>query len=502
MMKSIGVSPNQVTCLEDVISSKTKTYVHKQSYFFDSVCELSQEMELPLVVLKSSSKTNGSNIWLRDYFYKSRMPDGSLCLCVVPELITQEAKYSGFNFRSPGHLARLFSYALPEVPNLKQQTSQGELELVEKIPAYSKGDPGCSILLEVAKGMAFGATGVDRKKFSLEGGDLFTVKDPREDAKMKYIVGAASLAHMEFFSRMYDGKTRLSEFTKLIVLFRAVHPNFITQKTIEKHKQRFKKAVESSSGFIAHVPTIAPHFLEEAAVTRLAKKHFLAAEFNGSCQGAFQPEQKRSVVIMPQWAYHIDLQMAYLGNGIFALHSFAEAEKFLIEHREQVIQELGQMNLAAIKRSESPEELFEILLKNTQNFKALYEESIVLEARRKLLKHGFKVITCCGTLFTEPVKAGFTKGVFAAFVNGMAIESDKKHQKYFATAASPLRSAQNYFADKIKEESGLEVKFLTVSAEHRTPKTTLEESTVIKIDKSTGSLRCQLNTALDLAVLV
>jgi len=34
----------------------------------------------------------------------------------------------------------------------------------------------------------------------------------------------------------------------------------------------------------------------------------------------------KNVVILPQWTFHLDLQMAYIGNSKFFIHSFFDNE--------------------------------------------------------------------------------------------------------------------------------------------------------------------------------
>ncbi|RKG67363.1 hypothetical protein D7V80_16245 [Corallococcus sp. CA054B] len=122
--------------------------------------------------------------------------------------------------------------------------------------------------------------------------------------------------------------------------------------------------------------------------------------------------RKKRVLFVPQWAYHIDMQMLYVGNGAFALHSFTE------QHR--------------LVESFSAEELpgREAMLKDIA---ALQDKYGAVNARTKALleKHAFKVVEVVGA-FPLKVNSAHVDRYhthqaenYFCFVNGIALAPDK-----------------------------------------------------------------------------
>ncbi|NBD12576.1 hypothetical protein [Corallococcus silvisoli] len=118
----------------------------------------------------------------------------------------------------------------------------------------------------------------------------------------------------------------------------------------------------------------------------------------------------KRVLFVPQWAYHIDMQMLYLGQGRFALHSFTEQRR-LVE---------------SFSESELP--VREALLKDINVLLEKYGE---VNARTKALleKHAFKVVDVVGTFPLKVRNAHVDRfhpsqsANYFCFVNGMALAS-------------------------------------------------------------------------------
>ncbi|WP_224369663.1 hypothetical protein [Hyalangium versicolor] len=117
----------------------------------------------------------------------------------------------------------------------------------------------------------------------------------------------------------------------------------------------------------------------------------------------------KSVLFVPQWAYHIDLQMLYVGKGRVVLHSFKK-QRELIES---------------------------FFFKPSADRTLLRDSAIALEqkygeinrkAKETLEKHGFEVIEVAGVLPTG-VDDGHVKctkpNYYFCFMNGIALFPDK-----------------------------------------------------------------------------
>nr|AYM52423.1 hypothetical protein [Corallococcus sp.] len=121
----------------------------------------------------------------------------------------------------------------------------------------------------------------------------------------------------------------------------------------------------------------------------------------------FASKTKR-VLFVPQWAYHIDMQMLYLGPGRFALHSFTEQYRLVESFSAQELAGRDEM-LADIAK--------------------LQEKYGAVNARTKALleKHAFQVVEVVGTFPLRVRNAHLDKESrrqvmnYFCFVNGISL---------------------------------------------------------------------------------
>lgn len=132
----------------------------------------------------------------------------------------------------------------------------------------------------------------------------------------------------------------------------------------------------------------------------------------------------KSLLFIPQWTYHLDLQMAYLGKGQFIIHSFDQNEI-----------DFGLNEETRTKTKDT----FAYL-------KEQFEEHIIDATCRILTSHGFEVQKVFGCLFylndcTDPNELkhvpycknsdGFD-GALALLMNGIAVDLEEKGRHFIA----------------------------------------------------------------------
>ena len=140
------------------------------------------------------------------------------------------------------------------------------------------------------------------------------------------------------------------------------------------------------------------------------------------------------VIILPQWAYHLDLQMSYIGNSTFFVHSFEETDNFIdkyissmhrLKYRATVLSDSSLV--AKLKKAES------IVEKNIQTLKSV----------------GFKVIKMCGILHKSHEKINnFSIGEAESnIINGIDVYSPKYKKSLFITTNTHIPEHKQYCSD-------------------------------------------------------
>ncbi|WP_157061507.1 hypothetical protein [Legionella brunensis] len=149
----------------------------------------------------------------------------------------------------------------------------------------------------------------------------------------------------------------------------------------------------------------------------------------------------KNLLIIPQWTYHLDLQMAYLGNGQFIVHSFQQND---------IDFELSADIIAKIK------DTFTSLEKK-------FEKSIIDQTCTLLEKHGFEVAKVFGCLFyldnhEDPAELAFVPyckssdcydGALALMMNGVAL--DLNSGRYFIASHCEMKSFVSQFEASLQK---------------------------------------------------
>ncbi|KTD57268.1 hypothetical protein [Legionella shakespearei] len=148
------------------------------------------------------------------------------------------------------------------------------------------------------------------------------------------------------------------------------------------------------------------------------------------------------ILPIPQWTYHLDLQMAYLGKGQFIIHSFDQ---------DKIDFGLSDVEIDGIRKT------FEVL-------KDLFEINIIEATREILEKHGFEVTKVFGCLFyltdeTDPEQLKYVPyckssegfdGALALMMNGIALDLGEKG-RHFITARQDLPLFSEQFASSLRD---------------------------------------------------
>ena len=187
--------------------------------------------------------------------------------------------------------------------------------------------------------------------------------------------------------------------------------------------------------------------------------------------------QTENIIIVPNLMYHIDLQMAYIGRGIFLVHSFSEMSKHF------------------------PDEYGKLFAFCNEKWAGLLEAKEVQADNvvQLLTNQGFSAKKFCGHLYNvdeSPCIWGGT-GLMSTFVNGIDVYAEMvrgeyedefswlQRTHYFITMDSGHVSHKEYF-QKLMFQLSVTPRFVT--NETKDIGATLKE---VSIDG--GALRCQTN---------
>lgn len=180
------------------------------------------------------------------------------------------------------------------------------------------------------------------------------------------------------------------------------------------------------------------------------------------------------ILIMPQWTYHLDLQMAYLGQSQFIVHSF-DQDNF----------DFGQNNLGDTK--------------NTFDFlKIKFERDIVEKICKILAENDFDVKKVFGCLFyltdllsdeqlrnVSHCTSSYNKGFEVSLMNGFSLMTTD-NKKYFISVYSDNEKFKSQFEDSLKS-FGVNVKYIDVNEKSKDNCITAKNY----MAQLHGGLRCQ-----------
>jgi hypothetical protein len=182
----------------------------------------------------------------------------------------------------------------------------------------------------------------------------------------------------------------------------------------------------------------------------------------------------KKVTIVPQWLFHIDLQMAYLGDKTFLIHSFDEALAFAHEHESDLKAELGKEKFNAF------------VAINTKLQKHL-QPRINLTVKR-LKAAGLDPVTCCGGLITKELDNGKVDAscFHSSFLNGLTFQADNGEKTFLTLDANNSTIHKKYFLEIVKRHASASVRYIRDEADP------LADPQSILRNKS-GGLRCVTN---------
>lgn len=185
-----------------------------------------------------------------------------------------------------------------------------------------------------------------------------------------------------------------------------------------------------------------------------------------------------NVMILPQWSYHLDLQMSYVGKSTFLIHSFNE----VVNKRWRVSRSCAQTNefkdLAnnAMERENIVRYISAIV--NACGFNAIPYAGVLHKQRNVTDEHTYQQVK------RKPIYAT-GNAMQSTFVNGIDVYSARKDRYYFLTIDSPNVLHKNYLIRLLGEQA---ITPIFLKANGKNP-----EQTVAEISREGGALRCQTN---------
>lgn len=484
----------QYKLIEDFVHPDAPIFMNQATHFKADADRVSAELGVNIHYIFTP---NDKFIWFRDYFHTSFDADGSLVTRVVADQRT-------FDYTSVIH-----SYFGPPQFNQEDAISLFRNERIAGIFKQSGASPFSDGPVPLAGAVAFIPEQIQRgilmgvlqsnslhhreKTTALEGGNL--IKAINSQGDLKFIVGESAIVHSAMYYRTNS-------------TVGAASPSYQQyRQAIEPTSKGIRKGIAS---YAAAPDVVDAQHAARLAERRTAEKYRVAHELNQGSQGIFHKESARNVIVVPQWTYHIDLQMSYLGNGKVLVHSFESTLEFLAQNKAQVLAELNQLiQTQAISWTGSAEDLFQKIVHVNIELARTYEKSIVDEIGRKLEKHGLSMTKCCGNLFTDfPIGGSPGGDLLGCFMNGLGGHSSKTDRDYFLTARSPLASFERYFAQQILAPMGIDCRFLNMVPKDpddtfvpqpgslpMDPDMESAINTVKAIGSLSGSFRCQTTVA-------
>jgi len=186
-----------------------------------------------------------------------------------------------------------------------------------------------------------------------------------------------------------------------------------------------------------------------------------------------------TLVVIPQYLFHIDLSMAYLGQEQFLVHSFAETLKLLRDDEARFREELGDA-------------YDDVVHANERCVNSGGERRFVDKACRRLRQAGLEPVKCCLMLVSKDFvgRQWDQSGLHSAFSNGLAYE-DEAGQRTFITLGAPEMNAHKDHMRRVCAELDVKVAFMAdeVWSMARDPVSFMQELS--------GGLRCLSQSNLE-----
>jgi uncharacterized protein YjbI with pentapeptide repeats len=189
------------------------------------------------------------------------------------------------------------------------------------------------------------------------------------------------------------------------------------------------------------------------------------------------------LTVIPQIFFHIDLQMAYLGENTFIVHSYEETLKFLKKDAQELMGKIG-------------EEKFHHLYSVNENLAKIFEENVNV-ATKRLEKAGMKVVKCCATLFTGkkgevPIngEGKITGGLMSSFINGVTAVAEDGTKHFIAIEAPENMNLHQRYMQEILSKNNVILECIKIDPES-------DYSSAIEfMEDQEGAVRCLTNSNL------
>ena len=197
---------------------------------------------------------------------------------------------------------------------------------------------------------------------------------------------------------------------------------------------------------------------------------------------------ENNVLVIPNLCYHIDLQMSYIGNGVFLVNSFEETFK---QFKDQIN---AHEDMSIIKYSEEGVNRICDLLEE-HNFIAekiagtLYITDNAVD-QDNYVNDNDRVPAKVSNKSKNDVDVWLGRGIISSFMNGFDSYSLVLKKHYFVTIDSDHTDHKEYFCDILKKHR-IEAYFVKINDPNTSDKFASIADTINYVSDASGSIRCQ-----------
>ncbi|AJC48788.1 hypothetical protein IB642_05165 [Allofrancisella guangzhouensis] len=183
-----------------------------------------------------------------------------------------------------------------------------------------------------------------------------------------------------------------------------------------------------------------------------------------------------NVICLPQWAYHLDLQISYMGDSTFLIHSFNE----VLNNIDEISSDINKKDQVAKFARDALQR--ELVIK--------YIDAILRSCGFKTIKYAgilhktYQGVNENGEIVELNPKYALGQEAISTFINGIDL-CTHSNKKFYLTIDSPCNNHKAYFTKLLKKQN-IEVVYLKVNGKSA-------EDTVKHISYRGGALRCQTN---------
>ncbi|MFT6834856.1 MAG: hypothetical protein ACJA0H_000889, partial [Francisellaceae bacterium] len=190
--------------------------------------------------------------------------------------------------------------------------------------------------------------------------------------------------------------------------------------------------------------------------------------------------KSENVIILPQWAYHLDLQMSYAGRSIFLLHSFEAVTSYIDSQRKH----------------ENKVEIRE----HAKSDIAIKCDKIIEYIKQILEYYNFQVIKFAGSLYLKKFKETQFEckpsyhdggGLVSCLTNGIDMYDERSKKCYYLTGDSIYGEHKNYLINLLKPHE-IKPVFLKKDSNLTDPRA-ISQANSKALASEGGGLRCQTN---------